>query len=216
MAGNNIAAYHQHQHQFSSVATANNSTNVGSTFYGTGMPMLPRDELPTRHLSFDFEVKPPVPAVVSSPSTGGYHQDQAEAAALLVASSAPEQPPSGQDMEARTKQLEKRQEAKQRYKDKKKNRKYASTQFIHWWIAVISTTPSIEIIFAIAFAGLASRSCTSPGRCEQTHETESGADLQRRAAAVATAATISLHSIAMRMSSLQILAYRYRIRGSTG
>ena len=204
MAGNNIAAYHQHQHQFSSVATANNSTNVGSTFYGTGMPMLPRDELPTGHLSFDFEVKPPVPAVVSSPTT--------EAAALL----APEQPPSGQDMEARTKQLEKRQEAKQRYKDKKKNRKYASTQFIHWWIAVISTTPSIEIIFAIAFAGLASRSCTSPGRCEQTRETESRADLQRRAAAVATAATISLHSIAMRMSSLQILAYRYRIRGSTG
>ncbi|KAG2655392.1 hypothetical protein PVAP13_1KG008220 [Panicum virgatum] len=114
----------KHQHQFSSVATANNSSNVGSTFYGTGMPMLPRDVLPTRHLSFDFEVKPPVPAVVSSPSTGGYHQYQAEAAALLVASSAPEKPPSGQDMEARTKQLEKRQEAKQRYKDKKKNRKF--------------------------------------------------------------------------------------------
>ena len=207
MASNNAAYHHQPQQQFSSVPTANNSTNVaaGSTFYGSGMPaMLPRDEsFPSSQ--FGFEVKPPpVPAVVSSPTT--------EAAALL----APEQPPSGQDMEARTKQLEKRQEAKQRYKDKKKNRKYASTQFIHWWIAVISTTPSIEIIFAIAFAGLASRSCTSPGRCEQTHETESGADLQRRAAAVATAATISLHSIAMRMSSLQILAYRYRIRGSTG
>ena len=122
-------------------------------------------------------------------------------------------------MEARTKQLEKRQEAKQRYKDKKKNRKYACRPVypLYWCFAVISTTPPTEIIyFAIAFAGLASRSCTSPGRCEQTRETESRADLQRRAAAVATAATISLHSIAMRMSSLQILAYRYRIRGSTG
>ncbi|XP_039787720.1 zinc finger protein CONSTANS-LIKE 13-like [Panicum virgatum] len=115
MASNNAAYHHQPQQQFSSVPTANNSTNVaaGSTFYGSGMPaMLPRDEsFPSSQ--FGFEVKPPpVPAVVSSPTT--------EAAALL----APEQPPSGQDMEARTKQLEKRQEAKQRYKDKKKNRKF--------------------------------------------------------------------------------------------
>jgi len=202
MASNNAAYHHQPQQQFSSVPTANNSTNVaaGSTFYGSGMPaMLPRDEsFPSSQ--FGFEVKPPpVPAVVSSPTT--------EAAALL----APEQPPSGQDMEARTKQLEKRQEAKQRYKDKKKNRKYACRPVypLYWCFAVISTTPPTEIIyFTIAFAGLASRSCTSPGRCEQTHETESGADLQRRAAAVAMA-TISLHSMAMMMSSLQILAFFY-------
>ncbi|RLM78916.1 hypothetical protein C2845_PM12G00560 [Panicum miliaceum] len=120
MASNN-AAYHQQQFS-SSVATANTSSNVvdGSTFYASGMPMLPRDELPSRH--FGFEVKPPpVPSVVSSPSTGCGYQDRAEAA--LLASSTPEQP-SGQDMEARTKQKEKRQEAKQRYKDKKKNRKF--------------------------------------------------------------------------------------------
>ncbi|CAN6236841.1 unnamed protein product [Urochloa humidicola] len=120
MAGNN-AAYHQ----FCSVATANTSSNVvgsssellpqANTFYASSTPMLPRDEFPGRH--FSFEVKPPCPAAVSSPTMTGVYQDQE------AALQAPEQA-SSQDIEARTKQLEKRQEAKQRYKDKKKNRRF--------------------------------------------------------------------------------------------
>ncbi|OEL17693.1 hypothetical protein BAE44_0021288 [Dichanthelium oligosanthes] len=104
MASNNAA----HRQLSSVVATANTSSNVGSssellphgnTLYVSGMPTLPPGEFPSGH--FGFEVKPPG----------------------LQATSAPEQP-SGQEMEARMKQQEKRQEAKQRYKDKKKNRKF--------------------------------------------------------------------------------------------
>jgi len=60
------------------------------------------------------------------------------------------------------------------------------------------------VIFA--FAGLASRSCMYPGRYEQTHETESKADLQRRlpAAVAAMATIICQHSMAMAMETAMI------------
>ena len=53
-----------------------------------------------------------------------------------------------------------------------------------------------------AFVGLANRSCMYPGRYEQTHETESKADLQRRllAAVAAMATIICQHSMAMAMA----------------
>ncbi|XP_062217231.1 zinc finger protein CONSTANS-LIKE 9-like isoform X1 [Phragmites australis] len=60
--------------------------------------MLPRDELPSRHFGFE------VPSAASQ--------------------EAPPPEKSSQDMEARTKQREKRQQAKQRYNDKKKNRRF--------------------------------------------------------------------------------------------
>lgn len=191
MAGDN-AAYQQF---ISSVPTTSASTSSyagmsssellprGNTSYGGGggMPVLPVDEFPTRH--FGFEVKPPPPPpppgleAVSSPATaGGVYQDHQDAALQASSSAMEQQPSSPQDMEARrTKRQEKRLEAKQRYKDKKKNRRYVCMQAINLDSEVhrSSSGGMRDEDFAIAFfAGSASRSCTCPGRYEQTRETE--------------------------------------------
>ncbi|CAN6271134.1 unnamed protein product [Urochloa humidicola] len=117
MAGNN-AAYPQFSSVSSNVAGSSSELLPQSnTFYASSTPTRPRDEFPSRH--FGFEVKPPCPGpVVSSPTTGVVYQDQ-EAAVQV-----PEQASSQDNIEARTKQQEKRHEAKQRYKDKKKNRRF--------------------------------------------------------------------------------------------
>jgi hypothetical protein len=76
------------------------------------------DEFPSRHLGTDEQLTPPAPG-----STTVLHQDQDAPLQQQAASSVPVQG-SSQDMEARTKLLEKREQAKQRYKDKRKNRRY--------------------------------------------------------------------------------------------
>ncbi|OQU84184.1 hypothetical protein SORBI_3004G007400 [Sorghum bicolor] len=79
---------------------------------------LQQDEFPSRHLGTDEQLTPPAPG-----STTVLHQDQDAPLQQQAASSVPVQG-SSQDMEARTKLLEKREQAKQRYKDKRKNRRF--------------------------------------------------------------------------------------------
>ncbi|XP_062217232.1 zinc finger protein CONSTANS-LIKE 3-like isoform X2 [Phragmites australis] len=81
---------------FSSNSAACQFSSVGTNT--SSNVMLPRDELPSRHFGFE------VPSAASQ--------------------EAPPPEKSSQDMEARTKQREKRQQAKQRYNDKKKNRRF--------------------------------------------------------------------------------------------
>ncbi|XP_021314480.1 zinc finger protein CONSTANS-LIKE 15 [Sorghum bicolor] len=87
-------------------------------FFNSGLPMWSPDEFPSRHLGTDEQLTPPAPG-----STTVLHQDQDAPLQQQAASSVPVQG-SSQDMEARTKLLEKREQAKQRYKDKRKNRRF--------------------------------------------------------------------------------------------
>ena len=86
-------------------------------FFNSGLPMWPPDEFPSRH-SIDEHLAP-----AALGSTTVLHQDQDAPLQQQAASSVPMQG-SSRDMEAKTKLQEKREEAKQRYKDKRKNRRY--------------------------------------------------------------------------------------------
>jgi hypothetical protein len=93
-----------------------------SKFFNSGLPMWPPDEFPSRHLGIDEHLAP-----AALGSTTVLHQDQDAPLQQQAASSVPMPVPvqgSSRDMEARTKLQEKREEAKQRYKDKRKNRRY--------------------------------------------------------------------------------------------
>ncbi|KAL6629314.1 hypothetical protein ACP70R_029079 [Stipagrostis hirtigluma subsp. patula] len=99
--------------QLSSVSTnTGSSVNLELNFCTNDMPVLPSDEFPAGYFGTGL---PPGPPAVSG--TMGYQDPEAP-----QASSMPEK--SSQDMEARTKQREKRQQAKQRYNEKKKNRRF--------------------------------------------------------------------------------------------
>ncbi|XP_066324640.1 zinc finger protein CONSTANS-LIKE 12-like isoform X2 [Miscanthus floridulus] len=87
-------------------------------FFNSGLPMWPPDEFPSRHLGIDEHLAP-----AALGCTTVLHQDQDAPLQQQAASSVPVQG-SSRDMEARTRLQEKREEAKQRYKDKRKNRRF--------------------------------------------------------------------------------------------
>ncbi|XP_066317586.1 zinc finger protein CONSTANS-LIKE 12-like [Miscanthus floridulus] len=91
-------------------------------FFNSGLPMWPPDEFPSRHLGIDEHLAP-----AALGRTTVLHQDQDAPLQQQAASSVPMPVPvqgSSRDMEAKTKLQEKREEAKQRYKDKRKNRRF--------------------------------------------------------------------------------------------
>jgi len=121
-------------------------------FFNSGLPMWPPDEFPSRH-SIDEHLAP-----AALGSTTVLHQDQDAPLQQQAASSVPVPVPvqgSSRDMEARTKLQEKREEAKQRYKDKRKNRRYVQAiniikyysqlSYVHRSICHTQSTPILKM-----------------------------------------------------------------------
>jgi len=118
-------------------------------FFNSDLPMWPPDEFPSRHLGID---EPLAPAALGR--TTDLHQEQDAPLQQQAAASVPMQG-SSRDMEAKTKLQEKREEAKQRYKDKRKNRRYVQAiniikyysqlSYVHRSICHTQSTPILKM-----------------------------------------------------------------------